>query len=144
MTKIGRFIRGFSVVDFSAIGFVELLKTLKTQRPKSLFLFKSDFHWQSIAFLWFDFQTHGFTYQGRNASQQCSAALRKAKIFLQREVYLFARCLIKLIAETRVYICHKNMKSMSIFFLQFFESFQGKYIKNSLQEMKNGLSLRQH
>ena len=31
----------------------------------------------------------------------------------------------KLIAETRVYICHKNMKSMG-FFLQFFESFRRK------------------
>ena len=30
------------------------------------------------------------------------------------------------------------------FFLQFFESFRGKYkLKNILQEMKNGLSLRQ-
>ena len=57
---------GFSVVDFSAVGFLDLLKT---QRQKSLFLFKSDFHWQSNAFLWFDFQIHGFSYQGRNASE---------------------------------------------------------------------------
>ena len=28
----------------------------------------SDFHWQSNAFLWFDFQTRAFTYQGGNAS----------------------------------------------------------------------------
>ena len=69
MTKIGRFLRGFSVVDFSAVGFLDLLKTLKTQRQKSLFLYKSDFHWQSNAFLWFDFQTHGFSYQGRNESE---------------------------------------------------------------------------
>ena len=33
-TKIGRFVRGFSVVDFSAVGFVELLKTLKDLTPK--------------------------------------------------------------------------------------------------------------
>ena len=46
MTKIGRFLRGFSVVDFSVVGFLDLLKTLKTQRQKSLFLYKSDFHWQ--------------------------------------------------------------------------------------------------
>ena len=32
MTRIGRFLRGFSVVDFSAVGFLDLLKTLKTQR----------------------------------------------------------------------------------------------------------------
>ena len=31
---------------------------------------------------------------------------------------------VKLIVETRVYICHKNMKSMG--FLQFFERFRGK------------------
>ena len=29
-------------------------------------------------------------------------------------------------------------------FLLFFESFRGKVIKNILQEIKNGLSLRQH
>ena len=34
MTKIGPFLRGFSVVDFSAVGFVELLKTLKDSTPK--------------------------------------------------------------------------------------------------------------
>ena len=53
---------------FSAVGFLDLLKTLKTQHQKSLFLYTSDFHWQSSAYLWFDFQTHGFTYQGRNAT----------------------------------------------------------------------------
>ena len=74
MTKIGRFLRGFPVVDFSAGGFLGLLKTFKTQRQKVMLLYKSDFHWQSNAFLWFAFQTRGFTYQGRNASQQCSAA----------------------------------------------------------------------
>ena len=95
MTKIGRFLRGFSLVDFSAVGFLGLLKTFKTQRQKVMFLYKSDFHWQSNAFLWFDFQTRGFTYQGGNASQQCSAALRqKAKKKLPREVYLLARCLM--------------------------------------------------
>ena len=68
MKKIGRFLRGFSVADFSAVGFLGLLKTFKTQRQKLMFLCKSDFHWQRNAFLWFDFQTRGFTYQGGNAS----------------------------------------------------------------------------
>ena len=39
---------------------------------------------------------------------------------------------VKLIAETCVYICHKNMKSVGLFFfffLQFFESFRGKMCK---------------
>ena len=35
--------RTFSKGDFSAVGFLDLLKTLKTQRQKSLFLYKSDF-----------------------------------------------------------------------------------------------------
>ena len=60
MKKIGRFLRGFSLVDFSAVGFLGLLKTRKTQRQKVMFLYKSDFHWQSNAFQWFDFQTRGF------------------------------------------------------------------------------------
>ena len=34
---------------------------------------------------------------------------------------------LKLIAETCVYICHKDMKSVG--FLQFFESFRGKMYK---------------
>ena len=34
---------------------------------------------------------------------------------------------VKLITETRVYICHKNVKFMR--FLQFFESFLGKIYK---------------
>ena len=68
MTKIERFLRGFSLVDFSAVGFLGLLKTFKTQRQKVMFLYKSDFHCQSNAFQWFDFQTRGFTYPRGNAS----------------------------------------------------------------------------
>ena len=49
---------------------------------------------------------------------------------------------VKLIAGTRFYICHKNMKSMGIFFYRSLKVFEEKYIKNILQEMKNGLSLR--
>ena len=82
---------------------------------------RSEFHWKSNAFQWFDFHTHGFTYQGRNASQECSAALRKAKKkFATRGLFISAMSHVKLIAETRVYICHKNTKSMAIF-LQFFD-----------------------
>ena len=65
MTKIGRFLRGYLLVDFSAVGFLGLLKTFKTQRQKVMFLYKSDFHWQSNAF---DFQTRGFNCQGGNTS----------------------------------------------------------------------------
>ena len=48
--------RGF-ICKFSKVGFFGPLKTFKTQRQKVMFLCKSDFHWQSNAFLWFDFQT---------------------------------------------------------------------------------------
>ena len=49
--------------------------------------------------------------------RQCSAALRKAnKIFTTQGLFISAMSHVKLIAETRVYICHKNMKSMGIFY----------------------------
>ena len=41
---------------------------------------------------------------------------------------------VKLIAETRVYICHKNMKSMG-FFYSFLKVFAEKYIKYIPQEI---------
>ena len=39
MTKIGRFLRGFSLVDLSVVGFLDLLKIFKTQRQKVMFLY---------------------------------------------------------------------------------------------------------
>ena len=51
---------------------------------------------------------------------------------------------VKLIAETRVYNMPQKHEIHAYFFLQFFESFRGKYkLTNFLREMKNGLSLRQ-
>ena len=50
MTKIGRFLREFSLVDLLAVGFLGLLKTFKTQRQKVMFLYKSDFHCKEIHF----------------------------------------------------------------------------------------------
>ena len=65
------------------------------------------------------------------------------KIVTTRGLFIGAMSHVKLIAETRVYICHKNTKSVDIF-SQFFECFRWKiYKENILQEMKNGLSLRQ-
>ena len=59
-------------------------------------------------------------------------------------LFISAMSHVKLIVETRVYICHKNMKSMGIFFFYSFSKvFAEKYIKNILQGMKNGLILRQ-
>ena len=47
---IGRFLRGFSLLDFSAVGFLGLLKTFKTPRQKVMFLYKSDFHCKAMHF----------------------------------------------------------------------------------------------
>ena len=44
----------------SAVGFLAF-KDFKDSTPKVMFPYKSDFHWQSNAIPWFDFQTRGFT-----------------------------------------------------------------------------------
>ena len=49
---------------------------------------------------------------------------------------------VKLTAETRLEMPQKH-EIYGYFFKQFFESFPGKYVKNIIQEMKRGLSLRQ-
>ena len=57
--------------------------------------------------------------------------LKAKKKITTRGLFISAMSHVKLIAETRVYICHKNIKSMG--FLQFFESFRGKiYNKYSI------------
>ena len=43
----------------------------------------------------------------------------KGKNLTMRGLLMSAMSHVKLIAETRVYICHKNMKSMGIFFTVF-------------------------
>ena len=65
MTKIRRFLHRFSLVDFLATGFLGPIKTFKTQEHQEVMFLGQ---WQSNAFLWFDFQIRGFTYQGGNAS----------------------------------------------------------------------------
>ena len=52
---------------------------------------------------------------------------KSEKNFTTRGLFISAMSHVKLIGETRVYICHKNMKSME--FLQFFDSFRGKIYK---------------
>ena len=92
MTKIGCFLRGFFTCRFfSSIGFLGPLKNLKTQRQKVMLLSKSDFHWQSNAFLWFDLQTRGFTYQGGKlcivAMFSCFKTKSEKKIYHARFIY---------------------------------------------------------
>ena len=55
------------------------------------------------------------------------SSLRKAKKITTRGLFISTLSHFKLIAETRVYIYQKNMKSIGNF-LQFFESFRGKKI----------------
>ena len=149
MTKIGRFLSEFSVVDFSAVGFL----FLKTQRQKSLFLYKSDFHWKSNAFLCFDFQTHGFTSRKKWIEEMFSCFKKSDKKIYYSRLFISAMShAVKLTAETRVYLCQENMNSLFcfvflllllllFFFYSFSKVFAQKYIKNILQVMKNGLSL---
>ena len=59
-----------------------------------------------------------------------------------RGLFISAMSHVKLITETRVYICLKSMKFIA-FFYSFSKVFEENFIKNILQEMKNGLTLRQ-
>ena len=137
MTKSGRFLRGFSVVDSSAVGFLDLLKTLKTQRQQSVFLYKTDFHQQNNAFLWVISKFMVFLIKEEMHRRMLSSLRKAKKKNTTRGFFISTLPHVKLIAEIHVYTCHKNMQSMGIFFLQ------EKHIKNILQEMKQGLSLRQ-
>ena len=71
----------------------------------------------------------------------CFKTKRRKKI-TTRGLFISAMSHVKLITETRVYICHKSMKSIA-FFYSFSKVFEENVIKNILQEMKNGLTLRQ-
>ena len=83
MIKIGLFLGRFSVVDFSAVGFLDLLKTLKTQLQKSLFL--------RISLIFTDKAMH---FYGLISKLMVYLSRKKAKIILLREIYLLARCLM--------------------------------------------------
>ena len=52
---------------------------------------------------------------------------KSEKNITTRGLFISAMSHVKLIAETRAYMCHKNMKSMG--FLHFFDSFRGKIDK---------------
>ena len=141
MTKIGRFYASFQLQIFQQLYiFLDLLKTLKTQRQKSLFLYKSDFHWQSWAMHFYkkgyplfismvSFPKSWFTYQGRNASQQCSAAFRKGEkkfFYAMRSIYQRDVSCSTNNGDTRLYM--PQIKSMGIL-LHFSKVFAEKYTK---------------
>ena len=54
---------------------------------------------------------------------------KSEKIFTARGLFISAVSHVKLITETRVYVCQKNMKSMSIFLNSFSKVFAEKHIK---------------
>ena len=65
--------------------------------------------------------------------------------FKKSKVYFLARCLVLNWSRRHAFIMPQKHEIYAFFFfLQFFESFRGKYkLTNFLREMKNGLSLRQ-
>ena len=102
----------------------------KTRRQKSLFLYqiRVSLAKQCISMVWF---SNSWFYLSR---KKCTVAMfsyfkkSEKKKFTTRGLFISAMSHVKLIAETRVFICHKNMKSMDIF-LQFFKRFRGKIYK---------------
>ena len=128
MTKSERFLRGFSVVDSSAVGFLDLLKTLKTQRQQSLFLYKTDFHWQNNALLWVISKLMVFLIK-EEMHRRMFSSLRKAKKKILREVSLLARCLMLNWSQRYTFMHATKTCNLSVFFLRFLESFPGKIYK---------------
>ena len=89
MIKIGLFLRRFSVVDFSAVGFLDLLKTLKTQLQKSLFL--------RISLIFTDKAMH---FYGLISKLMVYLSRKKAKnYFTTRDLFISAMSHVKLIKD---------------------------------------------
>ena len=94
MIKIGLFLRRFSVVDFSAVGFLDLLKTLKTQLQKSLFL--------RISLIFTDKAMH---FYGLISKLMVYLSRKKAKnYFTTRDLFISAMSHVKLIKDCCVLI----------------------------------------
>ena len=105
MTKVGGFLRRFSVVDFSAVDFLDFLKAvrLNTKNYCSWFFSK-----QRISLAWFP--THGFTYQRGN---MISCFKKSEKWFYTQGLFISA--LFKLIAEARVNIYATNTRNQCFY-----------------------------
>ena len=110
-----------------------------------MFLYKSDFHWQSNAFLWFDFQTRGFTYQGGKCIEAIFSCFKtkSEKKFTTQGLFISAMSHVDLITETLVYSMPQKHEIYEIFYSFSKKVFAENFIKNILLEMKNGLSLIQ-
>ena len=84
MKKIRRILRGFSLVDFSAEGFLGLLKTFMTQRQKVMFSLAK----QCISMVWFP--NSWFCISGRKcivAMFSCFKTKSEKKIYHARFIY---------------------------------------------------------
>ena len=89
MIKIGLFLRRFSVVDFSAVGFLDLLKTFKTQLQKSLFL--------RISLIFTDKAMH---FYGLISKLMVYLSRKKAKnYFTTQDLFISAMSHVKLIKD---------------------------------------------
>ena len=85
MTKIGRFLRRFSVVDFlAAYRFCWLFKDFIDPTPKSTV----------FVYVWFSLVERCISKEEMHRSKGSVAALREAKKVVLREVYWLVRCLL--------------------------------------------------
>ena len=123
MTKIGRFLRGFSVVDFSAVGFVELLKTLKDSTPKITVPVQVWFSLakQCISKVWFP--NSWFYLSRKKRIVAMFSCFKKSEKFLQREVYLLVRCLILNRSRRHAFIYATKTWNLWVFFVCLFVFF---------------------
>ena len=128
MKKIGRFLGGFSVVFSSRFSWS--LKDFKDSTPKIAVPVQIWFSLakQCISMVWFP--NTWFYFSRKNCIVAMFRCFKKSenKIVTTRGLFISAMSHVKPIAETRVYICHKNLKSVGIF-SQFFERFRGKIYK---------------
>ena len=79
--------------------------------------------------------------QGNKNRSNVQFLKESEKKITTRGLFISTLSHVKLIAETRHYICYKTWNLWVFFFYSFSKVFAEKYIKYIPQEMKNGLSL---
>ena len=129
MTKIGRFLRGFFTCRFFSSRFSWPFKDFQDSTPKNHVPVWIGFSLakQCISMVWFP---NSWFYLSR---RKCTVAMfscfktKGEKKFTTRGLFISVMSHVKLITETLVYICHKTWNLET--FLQFFESFCGKFYK---------------
>ena len=127
MTKIERFLRGFSVVDFSAVGFFWPFKDLKysidTQHQNSLFLLVYQI-WvslakQCISMVWFP--NSWFYLSGEKCIVAMFSYFKKSENKFASEAYLLARCLMLNWSRRHEFIYATKTRNLWVFFYIFWK-----------------------